>query len=136
MEKLNGGCYCGAIRYQITSLPTWAAHCHCRSCQMALGGAFLTWAKVAAGDFEVTKGKIKTIQKTPSITRGFCGDCGTTLTYDSKTEVEGQDFGAGDWFAASTLDDPSIVKPMSHVFVSHQQPWIKLADNLPTLSEF
>ena len=62
MGKLNGGCYCGAIRYQITSLPTWAAHCHCRSCQMALGGAFLTWAKVAAGDFEVTKGKIKTIQ--------------------------------------------------------------------------
>jgi len=103
---------------------------------MALGGAFLTWAKVAAGNFVVTKGKVKTIQKTLGITRGFCGDCGTTLTYDAKTEVDGQDFGADDWFAASTLDDPSIIEPRSHVFVSHQQPWIKLADNLPTFPEF
>ena len=136
MEKLNGGCYCGAVRYQIAGPPSWSGHCHCRSCQMALGGAFVSWAKVPAEDFVVTKGRIKTFQKSPAVTRGFCGDCGTTLTYAAETEVEGQDWSADAWFTASTLDNPAVADPKTHVFVSHQQPWIKLADNLPTFQEF
>lgn len=136
MGKLKGGCYCGAVRYQIAGRPISSAHCHCRSCQMALGGAFATWAKVAAEDFEVTSGSIKKIQKTPGIERGFCGDCGTTLTYAAETEVAGQDWSADAWFSAATLDDPSAAEPKAHVFVSQQQPWIKLTDSLPTFPEF
>jgi len=135
-EKFQGGCYCGAVRYQIAGRPAWAGHCHCRSCQLALGGAFATWAKVAAENFEVTKGKIKICEKLPGIRRGFCGDCGTTLTYAAAQEVDGQDWQADAWFSAVTLDDPSIAAPKTHVYVSHQQPWIKLADDLPTFSEF
>ena len=136
MEKLKGGCYCGAIRYEITRPPEWSGHCHCRSCQLALGGAFVTWSKVAAADFTITRGSLKQIEKKPGIRRGFCGDCGTTLTYAADCEVEGQDWGADAWFAAATLDDPSVVEPKTHVFVSHQQPWIELADGLPRFDEF
>lgn len=136
MENFEGGCYCGAIRYRISGRPVWSAHCHCRSCQMALGAAFATWAKVAAENFAVTKGSIRLIEKNPGISRGFCGDCGTTLTYAAEGEVDGQDWSADAWFAATTLDDPSIAEPKTHVFVSNQQPWIKLADGLPTHQEF
>ncbi|NKB51055.1 MAG: GFA family protein [Rhizobiaceae bacterium] len=136
MSKFEGGCYCGAVRYQIVSQPTWSAHCHCRSCQMAMGAAFATWARVPAEDFTFTNGAIKTIEKSSGIKRGFCGDCGTTLTYAAEGEVDGQDWSADAWFSAITLDDPSIVSPKSHVFTSHQQPWIKLDDDLPTFSEF
>lgn len=136
MEKLNGGCYCGAVRYQISGPPVWSGHCHCRSCQLALGGAFATWAKVPATAFVVTKGEIKKFKKSPGVERGFCGDCGTTLTYAATSEVEGQDWSADAWFAAATLDDPSVVQPKTHVFVSHRQPWVKLADGLPTFEEF
>ena len=135
-RKHSGGCYCGSVRYEITGPPAWSGHCHCRSCQLALGGAFVTWAKVAAEDFCLTKGEVKICQKTPGIRRGFCGDCGTTLTYAAEQEVEGQDWRADAWFAAATLDDPSIASPRSHVYVSNQQPWIKLADGLPTFTEF
>jgi hypothetical protein len=135
-ERFEGGCYCGAIRYEIAGRPAWAGHCHCRSCQLALGGAFVTWAKVAAEDFALTKGKFKVCEKSPGIKRGFCGDCGTTLTYAVEQEVDGQDWRADAWFSAATLDDPSIASPKTHVYVSHQQPWIKLADDLPTFSEF
>lgn len=136
MKKLNGGCYCGAVRFQILGPPVWSGHCHCRSCQLALGGAFVTWAKVAASDFAITKGKLKTIEKSPGIRRGFCGDCGTTLTYSAQSEVDGQDWSADAWFSAVALDDPSIVEPSTHVYVSHQQPWIMLADGLPVFQEF
>ena len=103
---------------------------------MALGGAFVTWAKVAGQNFTLTKGTIKYIEKSPGIKRGFCGDCGTTLTYTADIEVDGQDWSADAWFSATTLDDPSIAEPKTHVFVSEQQKWIKLADDLPTFPEF
>jgi hypothetical protein len=135
-QRFEGGCYCGSVRYQIVGLPVWSGHCHCRSCQMALGGAFATWAKVAASDFLVTSGELKMCEKAPGIKRGFCGDCGTSLTYAAEHEVNGQDWQADAWFSATTLDDPSIATPKAHVYVSHRQPWIKLADGLPTFEEF
>jgi hypothetical protein len=134
--KFSGGCYCGAVRYEIYELPSWAAHCHCRSCQLALGGAFATWAKVGADNFAITSGVIKVFEKTPGIKRGFCGDCGSSLNYAAEQEVDGQNWLADAWFSASTLDNPSILSPKTHVYVSHQQPWIKLADGLPTFQEF
>ncbi|MGI9370813.1 MAG: GFA family protein [Ruegeria sp.] len=135
-QSHQGGCYCGTVRYQITARPEFSAHCHCRSCQLALGGAFVTWAKVPAPEFQVTKGAIKTCSKTSGITRGFCGDCGTTLTYAAGHEVEGQDWSKDAWFAAVTLDDPSIVAPQNHVFVSHKQPWITLPEGAPAFDTF
>ena len=132
----EGGCYCGAVRYRIVGEPVWSGHCHCRSCQKALGGAFVTWAKVAAPNFEVVNGAIKQCSLSQGVERGFCGDCGTTLTYGATVEVDGQDWSGDAWFAAATLDDPSICSPATHVFVSHRQPWIKLDDNLPTFEEF
>ena len=135
-NKYVGGCYCGGIRYEITGMPVWAGHCHCRSCQLALGGAFITWAKVARNDFRLIKGAIKFCEKTPGIKRGFCPDCGTTLTYDAAHEVESQDWSGDAWFAATTLDDPKIANLETHVYVRDQQSWIKLADDLPIFSEF
>jgi hypothetical protein len=135
-ERYEGGCYCGAVRYQIIGAPIWSGHCHCRSCQKALGGAFVTWAKVAARDFDVTKGGIKTCSVAEGVERGFCADCGTTLTYGATVKVDGQDWSGDAWFAAVTLDDPSICVPATHVYVSHRQPWLKLDDGLPTFEEF
>ena len=37
---------------------------------------------------------------------------------------------------APTLDDPAIAAPGAHVYVSHRQPWVKLADGLPTHEKF
>ena len=47
-----------------------------------------------------------------------------------------QDWAGKVWFLAPTLDDPSIVSPTGHYYISHQQPWVKLNDGLPTFEKF
>lgn len=135
-EKHEGGCLCGAVRYRLSGAPEYSAHCHCRSCQKAAGAGFATWCGYKEENFEVTKGRIKICETSPSVERGFCGDCGTSLTYVARAVVSGQDFSGQIAVLAPTLDDPSVASPTAHVYVSHQQPWIKLADGLPTFPEF
>jgi hypothetical protein len=36
--KVEGGCYCGEIRYVAEGEPQMKAQCHCRECQYISGG--------------------------------------------------------------------------------------------------
>lgn len=135
-EIHEGGCLCGAVRYVVHGSPESSNHCHCRSCQRAVGAGFATWCAAKNENFKVTKGEIKICKTSPGIERGFCSNCGTSLTYVAKQEWSGQDWTGMVWFLAPTLDDPSIVSPTGHFYVSHQQPWVKLNDGLPTFEKF
>ena len=83
MTAWTGGCQCGAIRFRIEGELKGASICHCRMCQKAMGGfigpfaspkdpAALTW----------TRGARKRFQSSNQVARGFCGDCGTPLTFE------------------------------------------------------
>jgi hypothetical protein len=74
-------------------------------------------------NFKVTKGEITFCATSPGVQRGFCGRCGSSLTF------------AGDGWAdigvtAASLDDPTVAKPESNVYLDHQQPWVVLDDGL------
>ena len=37
--KLEGGCYCGGLRYQAEGESMFKGQCHCRECQYISGGS-------------------------------------------------------------------------------------------------
>lgn len=121
--KHEGGCLCGAVRYILKSEPTYSGNCHCRSCQRAIGAGFVTWVGVAPDNFEVTRGGITHCATSPGVQRGFCGRCGTSLTFtgDGWTDVG---------LTAASLDDPTIATPTSNVYLDHRQPWVVIDDSL------
>jgi len=80
--KIEGGCYCGALRYEANGEPLFQAQCHCRECQYISGGHPNVGIGMAADGFKYTKGAPKQFTRkdleTPA-TREFCAECGTHI---------------------------------------------------------
>ena len=51
--SIEGGCFCGAIRYEIDEGKHVVANCHCTLCRKTSAAPFVTWMVVPV--FEDTK---------------------------------------------------------------------------------
>jgi hypothetical protein len=85
--SFSGGCQCGAVRFRVDAEPGEASICHCRMCQKATGGFFGPYVTADPANLVWTRGARKLFQSSNKVRRGFCGDCGTPLTfeYDGRT---------------------------------------------------
>jgi len=120
----TGGCQCGAVRYAIEKPLGRASICHCRMCQKAFGNAFAPL--VTANGLRWVHGEPKRFRSSNKVSRGFCGDCGTPLTY----EVDG----LTPEIAIATLDRPGDVAPAIQVGLDSRLPWASGLADLPTLT--
>ncbi len=80
--KLEGGCYCGAVRYVAEGEPMMKAQCHCRECQYISGGSPNMFMLMPVDGFAYTKGTPKQFTRSDlegAVTREFCAECGTHL---------------------------------------------------------
>jgi hypothetical protein len=120
----TGGCQCGALRYVIEQPLGRASICHCRMCQKALGNAFAPF--VTAKGLRWLHGEPKRFRSSNKVSRGFCGECGTPMTY----EPDGQP----PELAIGTLDRPAEVPPVIQVGLESRLPWCDALLSLPTLT--
>jgi len=125
---LTGGCQCGAVRFRITGVVRYASICHCRMCQKAMAAPFGAFASVPTEGIAWTRGQRKTFQSSNAIARGFCGDCGTPLTY----EVAGG--GKHVALALCAFDDPSALTPRRQSGMDTRIAWMDLVNDLPSPS--
>ncbi len=120
----RGGCLCGAVRYQARGEPVGVAHCHCQSCRRATGGAVATWAGFPMDRVEVIAGEIARYASSPGVERGFCGTCGSPLSY------QGAAFGTDIYLTIGSFDEPGALPPTSHTFTEERIPWLHVDENL------
>ena len=131
-ESIQGGCACGAVRYELRSAPFDAGWCHCRICQRVSGTSAMAFASVPAADYSFLHGeeKVETFVSSSFGRRRFCGACGTPLTMQVDHQSETIDF------TIATLDDPDPVAPGFHIFRASRIAWFETADDLPRHDRF
>ena len=112
----SGGCQCGAVRYALYAEPFDTHVCHCRMCQKAFGSLYAPLTKIAYADFEWTRGKPDMFASSADVERGFCGACGTPLTYAHlKSDYIN--------FALGSLDRPEAVRPEVQIGIESRVAW-------------
>jgi hypothetical protein len=121
---LTGGCQCGAVRYRLDAAPTGANVCHCRMCQKAGGAPFMAFAGVRLAELVWTRGAPKIFVSSAIGERGFCGDCGTPLTYRGY----GRDRVS---VTIGSLDAPATIAPVMQFSPETRIPWLDDIAALP-----
>ncbi len=119
--EIEGGCYCGAVRYRAEGEPLFRGQCHCRECQyISGGGPNLTMAMPEAG-FRYTRGEPRAFRRPDlesPVTREFCGECGTHLL-SRAPGVPGAVL-----LKVGTLDDPAAFgMPQVAIYTCDMQPF-------------
>jgi hypothetical protein len=127
--KLEGGCYCGELRYQAEGKPMLKAQCHCRECQYISGGAPNTFIVMPPDGFAYTKGAPKQFARSDlesPVTREFCAECGTHLT-TRRPDL------AAVILKVGTLDDPGLFGgPRMAIFTIDKQAFHHIPEGLPS----
>ena len=113
----EGGCLCGAVRYQATGAALARTLCHCRSCRRAAGAPSLAWAVFPNDAFRFTAGTPTRFASSPGVTRGFCGVCGTSLTWQHAARCGSIDV------TTASFDDPDAFAPTKEIWVEHKVRW-------------
>jgi hypothetical protein len=90
-------------------------------CQKAMGGFFGPF--VDAYDLTWTRGAPKHFQSSNKARRGFCGDCGTPLTFESESWAVNIAIGA--------FDHPEEIAPTIQVGVDAKLPYADHLADLP-----
>jgi hypothetical protein len=125
---LTGGCFCGAIRYEVEGTPFHATNCHCSICRRTTGAPFVTWFSVRLSEFRIVKGEPMRFKPTEHGIRSFCSRCGTQLTFQHVELTDEIDV------TTCSLDNPELVPPKDNTRTSSRLAWIT-PDGLPDHQE-
>src|SRR5258708_2295236 len=122
VRSLVGGCLCRAVRYEILGEPRSVSLCHCRTCRRASGAPVVSSFVVSHEQLSLSADFVPSPSSSP-VTRGFCGKCGTQITYvhaDDPKSIE---------LTTASLDHPELMVPTREIWLSEKIAW------MPTDSE-
>ncbi len=120
----TGGCLCGAVRYGVTGPLRDIVNCHCTMCQR-LHGNFGPHSKARKVNITITESRGLAWYETSAVARrGFCRECGSGLFWEP-FELDATGIVAG------SIDSPTGLKSMGHIFVAEKADFYDITDDLP-----
>jgi hypothetical protein len=123
--RLQGGCSCGAVRYEAQATPFHMTLCHCADCRRAAGAPAVAWFSVRADAVRWSGTAPVRHRSSAAVERSFCGRCSTQLSYRNDAYPDEIDL------TTCSLDDPDTLPPHDHTFAARQLRWLHQADGWP-----
>jgi len=124
MPETRGRCLCGAVTYTVTGPLRPIVYCHCTMCRRATGHMV---AATACAISRLTIGCLEHLRwyrSSRDVQRGFCDVCGSNLFWkpaDSSRIC----------IMAGTLDMPTGLKAVAHIYVGDKGDYYDVDDPLP-----
>ncbi|MGI9328818.1 MAG: GFA family protein [Pseudomonadales bacterium] len=115
---IEGGCFCGSVRYSIESGKYLVANCHCSMCRKTSAAPFVTWMVVPTHAFRYSRGQPKLLESSSKGSRYFCEECGTPLACVIKSRPDEIDITTG------SLDQPDDFVPSVAVHQDSKLAWL------------
>ena len=128
-KAVEGGCYCGKVRYRANSASAEVTECHCSQCRKQAGHRYAsTDAKV--GDVEIDGvDNITWFRASANAERGFCATCGSHLFWRSLGDDEMA-------ILAASVDEPTGLRVTRHIFVESKGDYYDIDDGLPQFTGY
>jgi len=119
IQKVTGGCLCGAVRYAVSGPFTGFYLCHCKQCQKLTGSAFASNISAHPQTIEWLEGAqhVSAYQHpTREFSRAFCCLCGSALPFVNKS-------GTSLIIPAGSLDEQPAIEPQANIFSAEEARW-------------
>jgi hypothetical protein len=110
LEPVQGGCLCGAVRFEAKATHREGYFCHCRMCQLAFGNTRAAFINVRKAEVSWSTQPPEYFFSSSFARRGFCARCGTPLSFEYLSS-QNMDLAVG------SLDDPAAFTPIAHFAV-------------------
>ena len=122
---LQGGCLCGAVRFELTAPFLNSGYCHCTHCQRRTGTGSSVSGRVPHAGFRLLQGESELRSFTPPQGRPkvFCASCGSALfsgepLADAEVSVR-----------LGTLDGDPGIRPEYRQYLDSAADWEKIPED-------
>jgi hypothetical protein len=118
-QPLQGGCLCGAVRFEITAPFLSAGYCHCTHCQRRTGTGSSANGRVPQEGFRLLQGQeqLHAFKPPTGVPKLFCVTCGSALFSGEPLSDEQVAVRLG------ALDRNPGIRPQFRQFVDSAAPW-------------
>jgi hypothetical protein len=128
--KIDGGCHCGAIRYEAEIDPEKVGICNCQDCQQLSASAFRTIVLVESENFHILSGRPKVYVKTADSgnerEQTFCETCGSAL-YSTSVGEDPKIYS----IRVGTARQRAEMTPRFQIWTRSALPWLKDIAGIP-----
>lgn len=125
MVALNGRCFCGSVTLRFSGAVLGAIHCHCDSCRRATSSPVTSFFTGSKADATLSGEGLRFYGSSPGVRRGFCGFCGSPMSYETETRPNEIDF----YLASLEALDGIVLE--GHWYWNERVPWLNCDDGLP-----
>ena len=120
---IQGGCQCGAVRYEADAEPIGIYICHCTECRRQSASAFGISVDIPAAALRVVKGETRTWHRpTPNgrLACHFCPTCGSRLWHMADPTDGGVTLKGG------SMDTPPDLTRAVHIWTTRKLPGVPI----------
>lgn len=128
MARASGRCLCGAVRYAVDGPLRDVSYCHCSQCRRSSGHFVAATACATEHLRLLSKDGLRWYRSSRMAERGFCKFCGSSLFWRP-------DHGRHISIMAGTLDVPTGLRAVEHIFVDSASDYYVIDDGLPRFAE-